>query len=905
LSGICVVALAAEPSTLLRGSVLDAKGKPLAGVPVGIYLSKEVAALRKSQPKLALATRSDAAGKFQLSLPQSLKEVTVVARRSGLASGYARAKLDAQQLELPALRLSAGMTLSGRVSDAAGRALAGVRISVDRSRAVDSTLGPLPPFSASAQSRRDGSFVVTVLEPASYQVRAELVGYGIWAKRQPLYLEKDDAKSRTLKIVLHPAAYLAGVVTDPGGRPLVGAKLAERGEDPKIVTRTDGAGRFRLGPFGAEVDTYIAVSLAGYTKLYQPFKAPQSDLQLVLTQGGVLRGRVVDAATRTPLTEFRIAFEQRMDRAVGVAMDRREPSVVTARDGRFELKDVAAGPTTITALARGYLPGETHGIEIIPGEPTPEVLIELQRGLTLRGRVIDKVSGKPLAGARVSYGDSPAARVGEGIGSRHAPATSDASGLFVLEGLPTGTLTIRANASKHTELLRRMVLTQDASVELALSRGATLAGQVVAADGVTPVKAEYQLRQGNSATGTSTDEQGRFEIQHKAAGRYQLSASTKTQVTPLKEVTVTEDEQLLGIKLVLQAAPMIRGTIAGLSPAELTQLQIGADEAGRAPDGRWWWHGHGELLQQSPDVEIDGTAYRLRPFQSPFQSRSSPTIVIAGPARGPQVQKRITVPERGDVSVDFDFAGGMQVAGRVTLAGKPAADVLMVALPDEEQPVAGFTQTTANGEYRFADLARGTYRIGPANIKLMRLQMTGNVVQDFELPAIEVSGRASDAATGQPLSEVRVELRATQADAVTAGNSVLTDREGGFKLDQLAPGEYVLTLQRTGYDMARQDLVLRSSLDNLSLPLRVAEGVRLRVRGPDLGEVSGATLTERIGAIVVAYVYVPLDVSGVGKIPPSLAGRTFTIEASGFEPFTVSNWNGDPLDVPLRGSRRR
>jgi 5-hydroxyisourate hydrolase-like protein (transthyretin family) len=859
-----------------------------------------VEALRKAQPKLALATRTDAAGKFQLSLPQSLKEVTVVARRSGLASGYARAKLDAQQLELPALRLSAGMTLSGSVSDAAGRALAAVRISVARSRAVASTLAPLPPFSASAQSRTDGSFVVTVLEPGSYRVRAELLGYGIWAKRQPLYLEKDDAKSRTLKIVLHPAAYLAGVVTDPGGRPLVGAKLAELGEDPRIVTRTDGAGRFRLGPFGADGDTNIAVSLAGYTKLYQTFKAPQSDLQLVLSQGGVLRGRVVDAATRTPLTEFRIAFEPRMEDV----MDRREPSAVTARDGRFELKDVAAGPRTITALARGYLPGEVHGIEIIPGEPTSEVLIELQRGITLRGRVIDKVSGKPLAGARISYGDSSAARVDEALGSRHAPATSDARGLFVLEGLPTGTLTIRAGASKHTELLRRMVLTQDASVELALSRGATLAGQVVAADGVTPVKAEYQLRQGNSAMGASTDEQGRFEIQHKAAGRYQLSASTKTQVTPLKEVTVIEDEQLLGIKLVLQAAPMIRGTITGLSPAELTQLQIGADEAGRAPDGRWWWHGHGKLLQQSPNVEIDGTAYRLRPFQSPFQSRSSPTIVIAGPARGPQVQKRITVPERGDVSVDFDFAGGMQVAGRVTLAGKPTADILMVALPDEDQPVAGFTQTTANGEYRFADLARGTYRIGPANIKLMRLQMTGNVVQDFELPALEVSGRASDAATGQPLSEVRVELRATQADAVTVGNSVLTDREGDFKLDQLAPGEYVLTLQRAGYDMARQDLVLRSSLDNLSLPLRAAEGVRLRVRGPDLGEVSGAMLTERIGAIVVAYVYLPLDVSGVGKIPPSLAGRTFTIEASGFEPFTVSNWNGDALDVPLRASRR-
>jgi 5-hydroxyisourate hydrolase-like protein (transthyretin family) len=342
---------------------------------------------------------------------------------------------------------------------------------------------------------------------------------------------------------------------------------------------------------------------------------------------------------------------------------------------------------------------------------------------------------------------------------------------------------------------------------------------------------------------------------------------------------------------------MIRGTITGLSAAELRQLQLDVGLAQKVPDGRWGWQT--SLIQRSPEAEVEGTTYRLDPHYSGL------VVAVAGPAQGPQVHKRIAVPERGDVTVDFNFAGGLEVTGRVTRAGKPAADILMWALPDEGQPVAGFTQTTASGEYRFVDLAPGRYRISPANVKPVRLQMTGKVTQDFELPALEVAGRVADATTGQPLRSVRVELRTTQAEAETEYRSVLTDREGDFKLDLLAAGDYVLTLQRAGYDMTRQELTLRSSLESLTLPLRAAEGVRLRVHGPDLGNLSSAIITERVGAKVVAVVPVSLDLSATGKIPPSLTGRTFTIDAPGYEPFTVSTWDGNPLDVELRESKRQ
>jgi len=896
-------ALAAVPSTRVIGSVVDAKGKPLADVAVGILLSDAVAALRKAQPSFALATRTDVAGRFQLSLPQSLGQVTLVAQRTGLLSTEAQTQLRVEQRELPPLRLLTGLTLSGRVTDEAGRPLAAVNISGSCWPQQDSTVGPLHRFSA--RTGRDGSFVQTGLERGSYRLRAELAGYGSW--RDQFVSIEEAAKTRRLQITLRPAAYLSGVVTDPGGRPLSGARLSEAGEDPRIVTITDGAGRFRLGPFPAESEAYVAVSLRGYATLQQSFKTPQNDVQLVLARTGVLRGRVVDAANGTPLEEFQIGFQSRRV-APDSAVEYPAPRPVTTPDGRFELPDVAPGPWAITALARGYVPRELQGVEVMPGGATPELLIELQRGIVLRGRVIDKANGKPLKDVRISYGDPLESRVRASSGSGHGAATTDAQGSFVLQGLPAGTMTINAESYEHLAASRRIALVQDSSVEFAwvefaLSRGASIAGQVVAADGVTPVEGWLSVTGEKGSLGASTDAAGRFDLQHQAAGRYRIraqgsNAGMKSQVSAWQEVIVTEDQQLDAIKLVLQAAPAIHGAVAGLSPAELQQLRVAQVPAQKNTEGKWLWHGN--LFNESSfGVEIDAANYRTE------RSEPGPTIIIAGPVQGPQIHKRIVVPQRGAVGLDFDFAGGMRVSGRVTRAGKPAVGIAMWALPDAVQPVAGFTKTDANGEYRFADLASGGYRVGPVNIKFTRLQMTGNVVQDFELPALEVVGRAVDATTGRPLGSVQVELRAAQSDAVTERRAAVTDREGSFKLEQLAPGDYVLTLQRAGYAMIRQDIVLRSSLDALSLQLRAAEGVRLQVRGPDVGEVAEATLFERSGEVVVAVVPVPLDASGMGKLPASLAGRTFTISVAGYEPFIVSTWDGGPLEVALRKSRRQ
>ena len=96
--------------------------------------------------------------------------------------------------------------------------------------------------------------------------------------------------------------------------------------------------------------------------------------------------------------------------------------------------------------------------------------------------------------------------------------------------------------------------------------------QVLAPDGVTPAEAWVTTTSEHGGSGSNTLEDGRFDLRHRPAGRYRISATgmngpARSMDAPEHEVTVTEDQHIEGIKLILQPAPFIRGTIAGLSPA--------------------------------------------------------------------------------------------------------------------------------------------------------------------------------------------------------------------------------------------------------------------------------------------------------------------------------------------------
>ena len=284
-------------------------------------------------------------------------------------------------------------------------------------------------------------------------------------------------------------AGLRGRVVEHDGTPVPGLavgllQLDERelapvehatAQPPRVVmasARTDAEGAFVLEGATVGALTALGIDLGGE-------RATLRVLDVVLTPGatadvgdvvllatGVVTGRVVDAQGNgvagarvrvgpVPwmVAQFGLAhvtaggaFVQldRTGAALAVlelpewlsALEARLPFATTTSgpDGRFELSRAAAGSPTVLVDRAGYARQVTPAFELAPGARVELGNVVLERGESLRGRVVDS-AGAPVA----------AAQVRAGILSRErelnvfAPiAACDADGRFELGGIPTG-----------------------------------------------------------------------------------------------------------------------------------------------------------------------------------------------------------------------------------------------------------------------------------------------------------------------------------------------------------------------------------------------------------------------------------------------------------------------------------
>jgi len=139
-----------------------------------------------------------------------------------------------------------------------------------------------------------------------------------------------------------------------------------------------------------------------------------------------IAGTVVDARTRQPIPRARVAARPQGGGAVrGVETDAR---------GRFALRGLGAGTFEVMAAAEGYLAPTAPAVRPVPATGTAaEVEFALERGLVVRGRVVDG-AGRPAEGAQVELRGAPADRF---VGS-FAPIMTGKDGSFTIAGVPAG-----------------------------------------------------------------------------------------------------------------------------------------------------------------------------------------------------------------------------------------------------------------------------------------------------------------------------------------------------------------------------------------------------------------------------------------------------------------------------------
>jgi protocatechuate 3,4-dioxygenase beta subunit len=369
----------------VSGLVLDAKGEPCPGAK--LYLALSTA--KGLHVKERATTEQDGRFHFSMDKPERARvrgEPGTLApgARAGrhahvLASapGYGPTwvKLDGLTNELT-LRLVKDAAVSGRIVDADGKPVAGARLRVD---------GVAPVSGA----KREGIVYAATTPWGDYTGAI--------------------AKGWTGPLPGHPT-----VLTTPAdGR----FRLTGVGPDRAVFLHLDGPGI-------ATAD--LGVAADGFARyLAEPSRA--------------IRGVVRDHTTGKPVAGATLFVNFWINPRYE---ESRWGKAVTDKDGRYELLGLAkkANYTLMVKPAPGQLYFQRHvDIHDPPGLEPLTADIDMLQGLTVRGKVTDKATGKPVAGVMVDYHPlyaNPNAQKLAGFWTPRSEATTETDGSYALTVLP-------------------------------------------------------------------------------------------------------------------------------------------------------------------------------------------------------------------------------------------------------------------------------------------------------------------------------------------------------------------------------------------------------------------------------------------------------------------------------------
>ncbi|MDQ5858899.1 MAG: carboxypeptidase regulatory-like domain-containing protein [Acidobacteriota bacterium] len=890
------VAIALQRSASIAGKVTDEAGAPVAGARVRIASDSGMRALMRGGPaaflgRAGVLTGPD--GTFRMRGLAAQKNRTLEA----VKSSYATAKrhgvtLSAGQVVKDVvLVLKRGLEARGRVVDAAGQPLAGaeIRLSPAQRGGGFIVMGGMNREKPDATSGADGSFRVAGLEAGEYALAVAREGYA--PKRVPSAPVLDPGPNQWPVIVLAAGVPIAGVVRNAKGEAIVGAEVFVFGEEAGGTrnSRTDPEGRFRLEGLSADRQLRMTVVADGYAPLQRSVKPSSEELVLVLKTAGTIRGRVEDAATKRPVTDFTASYTEGQGAfAAGMRFvmgGRQSDKAFQSSDGSFELADVPPGKWSVRATSPGYRPSEVSGIEVAEGETKEGVVVSLKKGGVVTGRVLDPRRGTGVPNASVDWlegsdslgqGRMAAMNACFGDGGGNA-VTTDADGRFRFDGLPAGKLTFSAEHPDFLEASKQIELDDEATVELTLALGGSISGTVVAKDGRTAVPgAQVFLREQGSSFSMGDDSLradagGSFLFEHLKAGRYRVSARSNAGTTSWKDVVLGESQRQDGVLLEMASGATVLGTVTGRPGGRAGGVRIFAsgkdyqDSAVTGDDGRF-------TLRDVPPG-----ALRLQASTAFTSTRST--------------SKNLDVPEgAGEVPVEIVFEGASRLAGRVTQGEKPISGAYVGATPDPPSATGGRAsdQTDEDGRYAIEGLSDGNYQVqvsGDGANYRRAFTVSGDTNGDIELPALTLSGFVTDAGSNEPLEGASIQAETGRERTGVPARYAATDSRGFYSFEGLDSGNYQITARKDGYQLKTLPVSVASAPAELNVSLTRGAGLTIRAVDGTTGlPLRSLTVLAYAGSGSLAYTgSVPLDAEGKGEVSSlSPGGYALYVFSQGF-----------------------
>ncbi len=364
---------------------------------------------------------------------------------------------------------SGRMTVVGRVLDLDGKPVPNATVMVhaaDRRPGLGGSFEVMSPTSI-GQARSDGSgrFRLDATRTTSARHHsagavAMAPGYGAgWVELDP-----DDDQPKA-DIRLRPEQVIEGRLFDVNGRPVrdVEVTVQSMGDVAPLPMRTfvrestdrpsfspsrgnelpawprsafsDAEGRFTLRGVGRGVRVVIIIHDPRFARLKIPIDTDGTSrsrsVTLALEPARIIAGRVTDADTERPVPHARLwVLAYKGDAGI---IDRFEAD----DQGRFRMNPLAADRYHVNVSSnsgRPYLDASPLILDWPRGAVEHRLDVALRPGVAIRGKVVEEGTGRPVAGARVSFGST---RIwDEATGDINSNTVTAADGSFQLAALP-------------------------------------------------------------------------------------------------------------------------------------------------------------------------------------------------------------------------------------------------------------------------------------------------------------------------------------------------------------------------------------------------------------------------------------------------------------------------------------
>jgi hypothetical protein len=550
-------------------------------------------------------------------------------------------------------------------------------------------------------------------------------------------------------LVLRIGATVAGRVVDESGQPLAraGVRADVSGETGWSDAHhrqllADAAGEFRLtGVAAGNVELHVQAK--GFEARVEPLGvlAPgeqRADVEITLVRGHGIAGRVT-WPDGTPAADAKIEAE-----LVGSDTPWDSGDSATSDDaGSFELSGLEPGAYRVRASAvkreRVMVTSRLTGKErertvhetlraVALDVPVGmrDLALVLAKGLTLRGWVVDDV-GAPVTRFKLEYGR----RVGAGW-SAHVTydgrrTVSDDDGLFELEGLEPGGLSLRVFADGYlqADAVELDLPRADPLPPIAMLRAAWIAGTVLTPSGAPASGARLEVEcaeafeglqlgdtsttrgDGTMAFGLSVGNDGAFELFGFPPASVEIRAAMPGAMAsePLA-LELAPGERRAGLVLRLSAGARLTGVVLGPDgqPAPRRFVHVEAAE------------GDFETTVQS---EVGGAfalaglapgSYALTAEPGPGELEALGFASLAGAATALASRADVDVPAAGaHVVLRPPESAPVRVFGKIRLNGElAAAGLLFYGGPTKS---VGSTRAALNGEYAVLLPAPGRYQL--------------------------------------------------------------------------------------------------------------------------------------------------------------------------------------------------